>query len=64
MRLEHEAGKAELGEAVRKVDVVDAALRQVGLDVDVQVVGATDELAGAVSGLQAALPLRGRAASP
>src|SRR5207244_12644214 len=64
VRLEHKAGEPELGETVRKVDVVDVALREVGLDVDVQVIGATDELAGATRRLQAVLPLRGRAASP
>ncbi|HEY3614642.1 MAG TPA: hypothetical protein VGK92_13090 [Gaiellales bacterium] len=73
VRLEHEAGEAELREAPRERDVVDPPLREIRLDVDVQVVGAAHELAGALrrhrvlSGrrrAQAALPLPGRAACP
>jgi hypothetical protein len=47
VRLEHEAREAEVGEAMRETEIVDAPLRKVRLDVDVQVVGATDELARA-----------------
>ena len=55
VRLEHEAGQAELGEATGQAEVVDAPGREIRLDVDVQVVGAADELArasGRLSGLR------------
>ena len=44
VRLQHEARKPELGEPMREPEVVDAPLREIGLDVDVQVVRAADEL--------------------
>ena len=44
VRLEHEARQPELGEAAREPEIVDAPLREVRLDVDVQVVGAADKL--------------------
>ena len=50
MRLEHEARKPELGEPMREPEVVDAPLREIGLDVDVQVVRAADELARPADG--------------
>ena len=70
VRLEHEARQPELAEAARQREVVDAPLRQVRLDVDVQVVGPAHELARAgrrLSGRhfgQEALPPRAREASP
>jgi hypothetical protein len=69
VRLEHEAREAELGEAAGEPEVVDAPLREIRLDVDVQVVGAADELARAGDGSvcrrrQGALPPRAPAASP
>jgi hypothetical protein len=45
VRLEHEAREPQLGEAPGQTDVVDPALDHVGPDVDVQVVGAADQLA-------------------
>ena len=39
VRLEHEARQPELGEAAGEREIVDAPLREVGLDVDVEVVG-------------------------
>ena len=44
VRLEHEAFQPELGEASREPEVVDATAREIGLDVDMEVVGAADEL--------------------
>ena len=69
VRLEHEAREPELGEAAREPEIVDAPLREVRLDVDVEVVGAADELACArrrLSGRrrQEARPPRARAAFP
>ena len=70
VRLEHEARQPELAEAARQREVVDAPLRQVRLDVHVQVVGPAHELARAgrrLSGRhfgQEALPPRAREASP
>ena len=51
VRLEHEARQAELGEAPREPEVVDPPLRQIRLDVDVQVVGPAHELSCAGGGL-------------
>ena len=70
VRLEHEARQPELAEAAGEREVVDAPLREVGLDMDVQIVGPADELARAgrrLSGRrcgQEALPPRAPAASP
>jgi hypothetical protein len=50
VRLEHEARQPELGEAACQPEVVDAPLREVGLDVDVEVVGAANELARPLGG--------------
>ena len=47
MRLEHEAGQAELLEAPRQADVVDAPLDHVGGDVHVHVGAPAHELARA-----------------
>ena len=44
VRLEHEPGKPELGEPAREPEVVDPPLREIRLDVDVEVVRAADEL--------------------
>jgi hypothetical protein len=45
VRLEAEAGDAELEAAVRQLEVADAALGEVGRDVDVWIESAADELA-------------------
>ncbi len=50
VRLEHEARQAELGEAAREPEVVDPPLREIRLDVDVQVVGTAHELSCAGTG--------------
>ena len=44
VRLEHEPCQPDVGEAAGKGKIVDPPLRQIGLDVDVQVVGAANEL--------------------
>jgi hypothetical protein len=49
VRLEAEAGQAELGEAPRERDVADAPLHDVGRDVDVNVVRAAHDLARVVA---------------
>ncbi len=69
VRLEDEARQAELGEPPGEPEIVDPARRQVRLDVNVEVVAATNELAGAGGWLsdlrrQAANPPRAPAASP
>ena len=50
MRLEHEAGQADLLEAAREADVVDAALDHVGRDVHVDVDTAAHQLSRARGG--------------
>ena len=50
VRLEAEAGEPELGEAVGEREVADAPLDDVRGDVDVDVVAAADDLAGALGG--------------
>ena len=45
MRLEAEAGDAELPAAVRELEVGDAARREVGRNVDVRIEAAADQLA-------------------
>ena len=70
--LEHEAREPELGEAASEAEIVDPPRCEVGLDVDVEVVGAANELAragrrlGALSdrGRQGARPPRARAVIP
>ena len=67
VRLEHEAGKPELGEAPGEREVVDPPRREIGLDVDVQVIRAANELAPArgrlsARSLQGAPPPRAREA--
>ena len=47
VRLQHEAREAELGETAREREVVDPALREIRLDVDMQVVCPADELSRA-----------------
>ena len=63
VRLEHEARQPELGEAAREPEVVDAPLREIRLDVDVQVVGAADELARARPTAQWPAPARSSSSS-
>ena len=48
MGLQPESGPPELAALLGQRDVVDAAPDHVGVDVDVEVEGATDELAGAL----------------
>ena len=50
VRLQPEAGQAELEAALRELEVGDAARREVGRDVHVRVEPAADELARAVGG--------------
>ena len=45
VRLEHESRQPELGEAPGEPEIVDPPLRQIRLDVDVEVVRAANQLA-------------------
>ena len=50
MRLEPEAGEAEVEAALRQLEVGDAARREIGRDVDVGVEAAADQLPRAPGG--------------